>query len=176
MSSEDETGTLDDERERRDSSADFGGAGGEASGNGAPQTGDGNPRIFVGNLTQPSSKDAVYNLFIEFGGVARVDFKQNFAFVVFDEPDSATRAVEKYHEFEQSCGKVLKVEKAVDRGKKDRKKERDDRNAGLPQKTSRGPVVRLENRVVINGKNGEFPEGKSFLSFYLHGAILKMVE
>ena len=158
----DENGTQGDSREARDDGAGFGAAAGDEAeaetGDGGAETGDANPRIFVGNLTQPSSKDAVHNLFIEFGGISRVDFKQNFAFVVFDDPDSATRAVEKYHNFQQSCGKVLKVEKAVDRDKKNRKRERMDKPQ--TQKVQRGPVIRLENRVVISGKNGEFPEGK----------------
>ena len=153
----DENGTLGDEREGH--AADFGASDGGAAVV-ATDTGDGNPRIFVGNLTQPSSRDAVQALFGEFGGISRIDFKQNFAFVVFDDPDSAIRAVEKYHEFQQSCGKVLKVEMAVDREKKPRKerKERPEKMQERPQ--NRGPVVRLENRVVITGKNGEFPEGK----------------
>lgn len=155
----DENGTLGDEREGH--TEDFGGGGGAAR---AAQTGDNNPRIFVGNLTQPSSKEAVQALFGQYGGIARVDFKQNFAFVVFDEPESARKAVDTLHDFQQDCGKVLKVEMAVDREKKDRKKDRAD-NMMTERPMNRGPVVRLENRVVITGKNGEFPEGKHRTSY-----------
>ena len=138
-----------------------------------PVTGDENPRIFIGNLAQPSSKDAVSEMFSEFGAISRIDFKHNFAFVIFADPASATKAVEKYDGFDQGNDKVLKIEKAVDREKKPKKekapKAEMQQNLHQPaQQMERGPVRRLENRVVIKGKNGEFPDGKSYIYSRIH--------
>ncbi len=142
-----------------------GAAGGSLSGDNARNdgvsTGDANSRIFVGNIQQPNSKEGMEKLFSEFGTLNRIDYKGHFAFIVFDESEAAHKAVAKYNNFDQGEGKVLKLEMAVDRPKKDRKPAMSG-NGQQPEqmRQQRGPIQRFENRVEISSTNGNFPESK----------------
>jgi RNA recognition motif-containing protein len=70
-------------------------------------------RIYVGKIGQETTEDRLREVFSEFGNVKHVELKAGFAFVFYDNPSEADRAIEKMHGGNMD-GHILLVESSRD--------------------------------------------------------------
>ena len=101
-------------------------------------------RLFVGSLTNNTTEEDLSDLFRKYGTVSKIELRNNYAFVIYENDQDAQEAIRNLHEYELD-GSAMKVEEA--RTSSHYNRERENMKKVVKRFDLRVSVSGLESRV-----------------------------